>query len=145
MTIAFAVLAVISVLLIFNIDTGKLFPQTKIPSVKNAYLSALLYGFFFGAIVAPCNPGMIAAFFTKALATTTAHFLTNMLHFLLFALGIAFPLLLIALVSGSLSQRIVRFLVNNRAVINRVAGVLMLGISLYYLIFVFQVFQFVAG
>jgi cytochrome c-type biogenesis protein len=80
---------------------------------------------------------MIAAFFTKALATTTAHFLLNIIHFLLFALGIAFPLLLIALVSGTVSQRIVRFLINKKAVINRVAGVIMLGISLYYLLFVF--------
>ena len=135
--IAFAVLAVISVLLIFNIDTGRLFPQTKIPSVKNAYLSALLYGFFFGAIVAPCNPGMIAAFFTKALATTTAHFLTNMLHFLLFALGIGFPLLLIALISATASQTILRFLIKHKVVINRVAGAVMLGISMYYLLFVF--------
>jgi len=135
--IAFAALAVISVLLIFNVDAGKLFPQARIPSVKSAYLSALLYGFFFGAIVAPCNPGMIAAFFTKTLATTTAHFLVNMLHFLLFALGIGFPLLVIALVSGTASQRIVRFLVTHKAVINRVAGAIMLGISLYYLLFVF--------
>jgi cytochrome c-type biogenesis protein len=143
--IAFAVLAVISLLLIANIDAGKLLPRARIPAANNPYLSALLYGLFFGAIVAPCNPGMIAAFFTKAFATTTTHFLTNMLHFLLFALGIAFPLLLIALVSGSVSQRIVRFLVTYKAVINRVAGALMLGISLYYLIFVFQVFQFAAG
>ncbi|MEE9307661.1 MAG: cytochrome C biogenesis protein [Spirochaetia bacterium] len=135
--IAFAALAVISVLLIFNVDAGKLFPQARIPSVKNAYLSALLYGFFFGSLVVPCNPGMIAAFFTKTLATTTAHFLVNMLHFLLFALGIGFPLLVIALVSGTASQTIVRFLVTHKAVINRVAGAIMLGISLYYLVFVF--------
>jgi cytochrome c-type biogenesis protein len=135
--IAFAALAVISVLLIFNVDAGKLLPRARIPSVKNPYLSALLYGFFFGAIVAPCNPGMIAAFFTKALATTTAHFLVNMLYFLLFALGIGFPLLVIALVSGTASQTIVRFLVIRKAVINRVAGAVMLGISLYYLLFVF--------
>jgi cytochrome c-type biogenesis protein len=143
--IAFAVLAVISVLLIFNLDAGRLLPQARIPAVNNPYLSALLYGLFFGAIVAPCNPGMIAAFFTKALATTTTHFLTNMLHFLLFALGIAFPLLLIALLSAAVSQAVVRFLVNYKGVINRVAGVLMLGISLYYLIFVFRVFEQVAS
>ena len=103
--IAFAALAVISVLLIFNVDAGKLFPQARIPSVKSPYLSALLYGFFFGAIVAPCNPGMIA------------------------------------LVSGTASQMIVRFLVTYKAVINRVAGAIMLAISLYYLLFVFRIFQ----
>lgn len=38
--------AVISVLLIFNVDAGKIFPQARIPSVKNAYLSALSYDFY---------------------------------------------------------------------------------------------------
>jgi cytochrome c-type biogenesis protein len=143
--IAFTVLVGISVLLILDIDAGRLFPQARIPAVNNPYLSAAMYGLFFGAIVAPCNPGMITAFFTKALATTTSHFLANMLHFLLFALGIAFPLLLIAALSGTVSQAVVRFLVNYKAVINRVAGVLMLGVSLYYLIFVFRVFEVFSG
>jgi len=47
------------------------------------------------------------------------------------------PLALGGLVAGG----VVRFLVNYKAVINRVAGVLMLGVSLYYLIFVFRIFQ----
>jgi len=138
--IAFGMLAVISVFLILNIDASRILRQARVPSVKNPYVSALLYGLFFGAIVIPCNPGIIAAFFSKALATTTSDFLLNMLHFLLFGVGIGFPLLVIALVSGTVSQTIVRSLVRNKGVINRVAGVIMLGISVYYLVFVFRVF-----
>ena len=48
---------------------------------------------------------------------------------------------MIALVSGTASQMIVRFLVTYKAVINRVAGAIMLAISLYYLLFVFRIFQ----
>ena len=103
---------------------ASLFEVGAMPFDAEPYASALLYGLFFGAIVIPCNPGIIAAFFSKALATTTSDFLLNMLHFLLFGVGIGFPLLVIALVSGTVSQTIVRFLVRNKGVINRVAGVL---------------------
>ena len=138
--IAFGVLALISIFLILNIDTSRLIRQARVPTVRNPYVNALLYGFFFGAIVIPCNPGIIAAFFAKALATSTADFALNMVHFLLFAVGIGLPLLIIAIVSGSISKSIVRFLVTNKATINRIAGAIMLGVSVYYLVFVFHVF-----
>lgn len=137
--IAFGALALISIFLILNIDTSRLFRTTQVPAAKNPFVNAFLYGLFFGAIVIPCNPGIIAAFFTKALATSTADFLLNMVHFILFAIGIGLPLLVIAVVSGSVSKSIVRFLVNHKGAINRGAGVIMLGVSIYYLVFVFHV------
>ena len=142
--IAFGMLALISIFLILNIDTGRLLRQVRVPTVRNPFAGALLYGLFFGAIVIPCNPGIIAAFFTKALATSTADFVLNMIHFLLFAIGIGLPLLVIAVVSGSVSASIVRFLVTHKGTINRGAGVIMLGVSIYYLFFVFDVFGIAA-
>lgn len=137
--IAFALLAVISVLLIFDVDFGRFVPKITAPRSQNPHLSALLYGFFFGAIVAPCNPGLIAAFFTKALITSTADLVTNMLHFTVFAVGIGAPLLVIAVVSGSLSRRIVRFMVEKKRWINGAAGLVMFAVSVYYLFFVFEI------
>ena len=138
--IAFGILAVIGILLILNIDAGRFFKQARVPASKSPQLSAFLYGFFFGAIIIPCNPGIIAAFFTKAFATSTADYMLNMLHFLLFAVGIGVPLLVIAVVSGSVSKSILRFLVANKSTINRVTGVIMLGVSVYYIFFVFRIF-----
>ncbi|MDA1197009.1 MAG: cytochrome C biogenesis protein [Nanoarchaeota archaeon] len=136
--IAFGLLGGISVLMIFNVDLSGFFPQVHAPLKKNPFWSAFLFGFFFGTIVIPCNPGFIAAFFARSLLI--ANPLANMLNFLFFGLGIGAPLLVLALLSSGKSQALITWLTARKKGLNLVAGLIMLGISLYYLIFVFQVF-----
>ena len=141
--IAFGILFVISLLLIFNVDIGRFLPKARSPVGRNPWLSAAVYGLFFGAIVIPCNPLFIAALFTRTVSA--ADFAENILRFLFFGIGIGFPLLVLAAVSGTATDRIVNFLTGHRRAINLVAGVLMLGASVYYLVFVFKVFETLFG
>jgi len=136
--IAFGILGIISLLLIFNYDLGKFFPQVHAPVLKNPLFSAFVFGFFFGAIVIPCNPLFIAALFTKAISSMG--FLENMANFLAFGVGIGFPLLVFAAMSYAWSTAIINFVVGQKRKINLIAGLIMLVISVYYLIFVFRVF-----
>ena len=76
--IAFGILMVISLLLIFNVDVGRFLPKAHVGIKRNPWVSALLYGFFFGAIVVPCNPLFIAALFTRTISTVS--FLENIFH-----------------------------------------------------------------
>lgn len=135
--IAFGVLVVLSVLLIFNVDLGRLLPRPKVPTGKTPWGSAFLYGFFFGAIVIPCNPLFIAVFFTRSVSVL--EFGANLLRFLAFGIGLAAPLLVLALISTTTSGQVIRFLTKHRSIINRSAGAIMLVIALYYLIDVFAV------
>jgi len=141
--IAFGLLAVISLLLIFNVDIGRLIPRARVPIARNPRLTSLLYGLFFGAIVVPCNPLFIAVFFTRSVSVSG--FGIGMLRFLAFGFGIAAPLLALALLSMTASGVVIRWLTGHRAAINRVAGVLMLGISIYYLVTVFRVIDVLFG
>ncbi|MBI4151776.1 cytochrome C biogenesis protein [Candidatus Woesearchaeota archaeon] len=135
--IAFSTLAIVSILLILDVDLGRFIPKAKVRIIQNPIASALIYGFFFGAIVIPCNPGFIAAFFARALLFDNP--VTSMIHFLLFGLGLGFPLLLFSLLSARWSTTIISFATKHKTAINRSAGIIMLGISLYYLLFVFQI------
>lgn len=135
--IAFIILAVVSVLLIFNVNIGKFFPQTHAPMLKNPFLSSLLFGLFFGAIILPCNPASLIVLF--AISTSTMTFVANFLNFVFFGLGMGLPLLLISFISTARSQEVLGFLSQHQRVINIIAGIIMLGVSLYYLIFVFKV------
>lgn len=136
--IAFGFLIILSLGLIFDVDLAKYLPRGRAPKAKNPYLTAFLYGFFFGAIVVPCQPAFIAALF--AIAVSSPDFLVNMLRFLFFGLGIGFPLLLFSAVSTKSSRQIIAFLVGNRRNINLGTGVIMLVVSIYYLVFVFRIF-----
>ncbi len=135
--IAFGILLVISLLLIFNVDVGRLLPKAHAPMTRNPWLSAFIFGFFFGAIVVPCNPLFIAALFSRTIST--AGFLENILRFLFFGIGIGFPLLVMAALSATATDTIINFLTRHRRIINLIAGLVMFGISLYYLIFVFRI------
>ena len=136
--IAFILLGIMSILMIFNVDVGRFFPKAHAPLSKNPYWSALIFGLFFGAIVLPCNPGSLTVLF--AVSTSVTSFVTNLLNFILFGLGMALPLLLLTVLSASKSQQVIGFLTKYKKHINIIAGVIMLVISLYYLIFVFKIF-----
>ena len=136
--IAFGILGIVSILMIFNFDLGKFFPQIHAPIKKNPFISSFIFGFFFGAIVLPCNPASLIVIF--ALSTTTTDFILNMLNFFVFGIGMAAPLLIFAIISSSKSKSVIDFLTKNKRKINFIAGIIMLAVSLYYLIFVFRVF-----
>jgi len=137
--IAFGLLIIISVLLIFNIDFAKYLPKAKTPQSEKPMRGAFLYGFFFGGIVIPCNPLFIAALFTSTL--TTVDFAANMVKFLSFGVGIGFPLLVFSAISTTKSSAVIGFLSTHKRKINLFAGISMFFISWYYLIFVFRVFS----
>lgn len=151
--IAFGILLIISLALIVtgiislttdrNIDIWRFLPKGHTPMARNPWVSAFLYGFFFGAIVVPCNPGFIAILFARAVSTVD--FIQNVFRFLLFGFGVGFPLLVLAGVSSAATDTIINFLTKHGKWVNLVAGLIMLSISLYYLIFVFRVFDLMVG
>jgi cytochrome c-type biogenesis protein len=145
--IAFGILLIISLILIVTgvislvtnkeIDIWKFLPKGRAPVAGNPWATAFLYGFFFGAIVVPCNPGFIAIMFARAVSTID--FIQNVFRFLLFGIGVGFPLLVLAGVSSVATDATINFLTKYSKWINLVTGLIMLGISLYYLIYVFRV------
>ena len=135
--IAFGILALISILMIFNVDIGRIFPKFNSPIQQNPLWDAFLFGLFFGLIVLPCNPASLAILF--AISTSTMSFINNLINFLLFGIGMGTPLLLFSILSAGKSQSIINWLGLHKRSINLIAGLIMLGISSYYLFFVFRI------
>jgi len=136
--VAFGLLFIISIILILDIDIGSRIPKARVPATaKNPWVGAFSFGFFFGAIVVPCNPAFIAVLFARTISTIG--FIENMLNFVFFGVGMGFPLLAFSFVSTAKSSAVINFLTENKRAINVGAGVIMLVISSYYLICVFSV------
>jgi cytochrome c-type biogenesis protein len=134
--VAFAVLAVGSLLLLAGVEIERHLPTVEPPRASRPRLSALGYGLFFGAIVLPCNPAFIAVFLGRALLFTEP--VASLLNFLAFGAGMAAPLLGLALVSDRYSDLVIGTLTRHSGLVNRLSGAVMLVVSVYYLVFVFD-------
>lgn len=134
----FAVLAVIGAVLIVDPSGFSRLPSFEPPHTSHPYASAFGYGFFFGGIIIPCNPGFIGLFFARQ-AVLFEGAVQNMIGFLLFGLGIGTPLLAFAILSESFGRRITRTLAGYSDPINRVVGGFLLFVAVYYLVFIFAI------
>lgn len=138
--IAFTALGLLSLPLIFGRSFESLIPSFDAPSFEDPLKNAFGFGFFFGAIVLPCNPGYIAVFLARA--TLFSSPISGLSNFLLFGLGIGFPLIAFSAVSSAKSREVIDFLKKYEKRINQGSGLLMLSISVYYLFFVFKILNF---
>ncbi|MCU4926774.1 cytochrome C biogenesis protein [Halobacteria archaeon AArc-dxtr1] len=139
--IAFAVLAVVGAALVIAPNGFARLPTVEPPHSRYPTLSAFGYGFFFGAIVIPCNPGLIALFLSRSTVAFPAFDsqVEVLAGFLAFGLGIGTPLLAFAVLAQPYSRRVTRTLARYSGPINRFVGVVLVVVSLYYLIVVFGV------
>lgn len=107
-------------------------PSFEPPQIRYPSATAFGDGFFFGAIIIPCNPGTIALFFARTPVLYDTH-VESMLGFLAFGLGIGAPLLAVAVVSESFGRRLTGVLARYSNPINRAVGAVLLAVSVYYL------------
>lgn len=144
---AFLLMTTVGLLLLVAPGSFSRIPTVEPPHLEYPTASAFGYGFFFGAIVIPCNPATITLFFARS--TTVLGGLDNgfeaMLGFLAFGLGIGAPLLALALLSQPFSERITRTLARYSTPINRVVGGFLVLIGLYYLVYIFAFFPGTEG
>jgi len=133
--VAFWILGGVGVVMLTRPTLFSGLPAVEPPQSEYPALSAFSYGFFFGAIIIPCNPGLIATFFstTPILYDTQA---ASMLGFLSFGLGLGTPLLGFALLSESVGRKLTRLLAQHSTHVYRVTGIVVLGVSVYYIWYV---------
>ena len=136
--IAFAILVVVSVALLLDLGVFTRMPTVEPPQSSHPSIAAFGYGFFFGAIVLPCNPAFVALFFARVPILFDSQ-LESFLGFLAFGIGIGAPLLAFSLVSQPFATTVTRTLARHSGPVNRVTGAVMLVVSAYYLVVVFGV------
>lgn len=134
---AFALLAVLGVVLMADLHPQAALPTVEPPRTRMPAASAFVYGAFFGAIVLPCNPGFISVFFARAFLFSDP--LSSLANFGAFGVGMASPLLAFALVSEPWRDRVLGVLTDHQREINAVTGFVLVVIALYYLFVVFEV------
>lgn len=135
--IAFAVLGLAGAVMLVRPDLVARTGGLDIPEFGSPLANAFGFGFFFGAIIVPCNPAFIAVFFARAFLLTEPA--TSLLNFGAFGLGIGAPLLVFSLASARWSRQVIGTLTRHEQAIHRGSGLIMLIIAAYYLVAVFGV------
>jgi len=136
--IAYGILFILGILLIFNVNLTGLLPQWKTPVTKNPYMASFVFGLLYGPIVIPCNAPLVFAVF--AFSATLTGFISSFGLFMAFGLGLGAPLVLLSLFSTAKSSWLVKKFTKYHTPINRIAGVLLVLLSSYELLFVFRIF-----
>jgi len=134
-TAAFLLLLIFSLVLLLDIDALPSFSTFPVPHACPSHGEAFLLGLLFGVIILPCNAAVIM--FLLALAITTSGAVEAMGLFLAFGAGMTLPLLLIAAISRFRSRQVMDFLSRHRLLVRRIAGLVMLLISIWYLMLFF--------
>jgi cytochrome c-type biogenesis protein len=136
--IAYLVMLSLGVNLVVN-GVGVRTGFTSIPRPKNPYLAAYTYGLFFSLIALPCNPAFIAFFFANLFQSSALNALTTISNVAVFGLGMATPLIVLALISEQYAKQVITYLADHKHAINVITGLALVLIALYYLIFDFQI------
>jgi cytochrome c-type biogenesis protein len=134
--IAFTILGIIGLFLVLDTNIAQVIPRKQLPRTGRPLVDGFGFGFFFGAIVLPCNPAFIAAFFARSLLIQSP--VINLLAFIAFGVGMGAPLLLFAVAASAWRDRVMQGLTRHETAVNRASGLILLAISFYYLVVVFQ-------
>lgn len=127
----FVILLIVGVMMLFGVDIETYLPSFDAPEFENSLFNAYGFGLFFGALAISCSPAFIAIFIANILLLTEP--LNTILSFLVFGVGIGFPLLAFSMTSIKQGQKFVQILANRQELLNRGTGLILITVSLYYL------------
>jgi len=119
----------LGVMLLLNINPFKGLPQIRVPVLANPFVNAFLYGLLYGPIALPCSGPLVVGIFTFSL--TAGEVIDRLSVFLWFGLGFGLPLLLLSFLSGAAQRWITRGFARHSRVINRIGGLLLIGVAIY--------------
>lgn len=100
------------------------------PLLRSPYLTAYIYGLFFGPMTLPCTGPIIVGAFAFS-AGSLSNLADGLLYFLVFGLGFGWPLALLPLAALPLQRRLVGWLTLHHGALTRGSGVLLLGVGLF--------------
>ena len=127
--LADALIFLLGVLLMLDINPFKTLPQVQVPVLEHPLLNAYVYGLCYGPLTLPCSGPLLVSIFAVSLTLREA--ISNLWVFLWFGLGLGIPLLILSLLSGAYQKQLARQLSRHARLINIMGGVLLIGIALY--------------
>jgi len=127
--LADGLILLLGILLLLNINPFKRMPVIQLPVLRHPFANAFVYGLLYGPIALPCSAPLVVSIF--ALSLTVEEAVGKLAVFLWFGLGFGTPLLILSWIAGGAQRAITRFFAMHATWVNRVGGLLLVGIAVY--------------
>ncbi len=125
-----AVLLFFGILLVANRNPFYRIPQLNIPRMGSPLVSAFAYGGLYGVIALPCS-SLIILPLTIAVTLSSTSFISAFAVFLSFGVGLGLPVMIVSFLSRTQGDWLVRWLAAHHDKMNRLAGLILIGVAIY--------------
>jgi cytochrome c-type biogenesis protein len=104
--------------------------MSQAPMLKNRYITAYVYGLFFGPMTLPCTgPFLTSAFLLGTLEGGSVA--VELSYVVAFGLGFGWPLVVLPLVALPVQRRVIGWLTQNHIVLTRASGFLLIAVGVF--------------
>lgn len=128
--IIYGLVIVFGVLMLLGRNPFARLSTSQAPILRSPYITAYVYGLFFGPMTLPCTGPIILSAFALG-AGNAGELINGLLFFLAFGVGFGWPLLLLPLVALPLQRRLLSTLTRNHTALNRASGILLIAVGLF--------------
>lgn len=123
------ILLLLGLLMIFDVNP---FARVRVqiqPSFKNPYAKAFTYGMLYGPVSVPCIAPLLLSATVSSLLLPES--MSRLVFFVIFGLGLALPLFIIAAFVDTFSQSYVKLVTRHHRQMMVLGGLILIGISAY--------------
>jgi cytochrome c-type biogenesis protein len=127
--LSYVLICLLGVLMLLGADPFSRTPQIAVPLLDNALACAYAYGLMFGPVAFPCSGPLVVGIFLYSLGV--ADFVTQMVMFAAFGLGLGLPLVVLSFLAHTYQDRLSRGLALHHAWVNRVSALILIAAGLW--------------
>ncbi|GAB5491613.1 MAG: cytochrome c-type biogenesis protein CcdA [Phototrophicaceae bacterium] len=130
--IIYAIVIILGVMMLTGRNPFATLQTAQAPMLRNPYITAYVYGLFFGPMTLPCTGPIILSAFT--LGSGIGTLASGLSYFFFFGLGFGWPLVLLPVLAMPFQRRIVGWLSRNHDLLNIASGILLIAVGIFGII-----------
>lgn len=130
--IIYAIVIILGFMMLIGRNPFATLQTAQAPMLGNPYLTAYVYGLFFGPMTLPCTGPIILSAFTLGSGIGTVA--SGLSYFFFFGLGFGWPLVLLPVLALPFQRRIVGWLSRNHDLLNIASGILLIAVGIFGII-----------
>ena len=127
--IIYTIVIILGALMLIGHNPFATLETSQAPILGNPYLTAYVYGLFFGPMTLPCTGPIIVSAFTLGSGIGTVA--SGLSYFFFFGLGFGWPLVLLPVLAMPFQRRIVGWLSRHHDMLNVASGILLISVGIF--------------